>query len=198
MKKRFAVMLAALLAAGMMSTLPAMADDAGMDELIAAAEVFGIDWNGDQGTAYVSLMVCEFVALKGKAYLMSSTSGEAIIRFVFDGQYPKFVKLEWSRSGTEHDKWIEEKFPAKYLEEYKKSKMQDLPGENEIEKQIRKAVKELMDVPIEIEDLLEIDLEKETYEIIRIYEGFDENGEYQFDFDTIDKGSLNEVPESTK
>ena len=41
MKKRFAVMLAALLAAGMMSTLPAMADDAGMDELIAAAQEEG-------------------------------------------------------------------------------------------------------------------------------------------------------------
>ena len=168
------------------------------DELIAGAVFYGIDWDGNLGTAYVNLMAGEFVALKGKAYMMSSTSGEAIIRFNFDGQYPKLMKLEWSSSGVEHDKWIEENFPAEYLEKYKKSELQDPSGENEAEKKIRRIVKETMDVPIEIEDLLEIDLEKETYEIIRIYEGFDEDGEYQFDFDTIDKGSLKDVSKSTK
>ena len=61
--------------------------------------------------------------------------------------------------------------------------------------QIRKMVKESMDASIELEDLLEIDQEKGTYEIIRIIEGYDENGEYNFDFDTIEKGSLKDLSE---
>ena len=165
------------------------------DELIAAANIYGLDWEGNQGTAYASIMACEFVTMKGKAYMMSSTSGEAIIRFNFDGQYPKLEKLEWSRDGMEHDKWLEENFPAEYLKKYKDTLKQKQPGEDAIERKIRKMVKESMDAPIELEDLLEIDQEKGTYEIIRIIEGYDENGEYNFDFDTIEKGSLKDLSE---
>ena len=168
------------------------------DELVAAAKIYGIDWDGEKGTAYASIMACEFVALKGNAYMMSSISGEAILRFVYDGQYPKLLKLEWSANGGEHDKWIEDNFPAEYMDEYRNFQQEDQNGEDEVELRIREKVKELMGVPIEIEDLLEINPDDETYEIVRIYEGYDEKGEYQFDFDTIDKGSLKGLSETTK
>lgn len=165
------------------------------DELIAAADIYGLDWEGNQGTAYATIMACEFVTMKGKAYMMSSSSGEVIIRFNFDGQYPKLEKLEWSGDGIEHDKWLKENFPAEYLKKYKNTQKQKQPGEDAIEKKIRNTVKELMDASVEVEDLLEIDQEKGTYEIIRIIEGYDENGEYNFDFDTIEKGSLKDLSE---
>ena len=168
------------------------------DELIAVAKVFGIDWEGEQGTAYVDLLTCEVVALKGKAYMMSSSSGEAILRFNYDGQYPKLTDLEWSASGGEHDKWLEDHFPADYLEASKDFRQQEQDGEDEVELQIREKVKELLDAPLEIEDLLEIDQDEASYEIVRIYEGYDDKGEYQFNFETIDKGSLKELPETVK
>ena len=66
MKKRFAVMLAALLAAGMMSTLPAMADDAGMDELIAAAQEEGeLTVYGSCEEEYLSAACAKFQELYG-------------------------------------------------------------------------------------------------------------------------------------
>ncbi|MBO7710682.1 MAG: ABC transporter substrate-binding protein [Lachnospiraceae bacterium] len=66
MKKRFAVMLAALLAAGMMSTLPAVADDAGMDELIAAAQEEGeLTVYGSCEEEYLSAACAKFQELYG-------------------------------------------------------------------------------------------------------------------------------------
>ncbi len=168
------------------------------DELVAAAKVYGIDWDGEQGTAYASILACEYVSLKGKAYVMASTSGEAILHFNYDGQYPKLTELEWSANGGEHNKWLEDNFPEEYLEDYKNFQQQNQTGEDEIERKIREEVKELLDAPIETEDLLEIDLDEEIYEIVRIYEGYNDKGEYQFNFETIDKGSLKELPETTK
>lgn len=168
------------------------------DELVAAADIYGIDWEGEQGTAYASIQAGEFVALKGKAYAMSYEAGEVIIRFQFDGQYPKLEELEWSRDGEEHEKWMEDNYPEEYLEDYRESQKADQNGEDETDQKISETVKELMGVPVESEDLLEIDLDKESYEIIRIIEGYDENGEYQFDFTTIDKGKLNELSETTR
>ncbi len=168
------------------------------DELVAAAEVYGLDWDGDQGTAYTSILACEFVLVKGKAYLMASTGGETIIRFNFDGQYPKLEKLEWSKNGMEHDKWLEENFPPEYLEKYKEYRQQEIIVEDEVEKKIKKEVKELMDASIETDNLLEIDLDQETYEIVRIVEGYDENGEYKFDFETVEKGKLKELSKVTQ
>lgn len=159
------------------------------DELFAGADIFGIDWDGDQATAYARLLTAEYVALKGKAYDMSGSYGEAILRFDYDGRQTVLKAVEWPADGMDHEKWLKENFPAEYLDKSRNSSS-DEPGENDVTRKMRKEVEERMGVPVETEDLLEINLDEETYEIVRIEEGIDDEGEYRFDFDTVDKGSL--------
>ena len=46
------------------------------DEAFADAEIFGVDRDGDQGTAYAYLYDGEYVVFKDKAYEMSGSAGE--------------------------------------------------------------------------------------------------------------------------
>ena len=53
------------------------------DEAFADAEIFGVDRDGDQGTAYAYLYDGEYVVFKDKAYEMSGSAGEVIIKFTY-------------------------------------------------------------------------------------------------------------------
>ena len=157
------------------------------DEAFGAAKVFKYERDGDKGTAYVYMETMEFVALKDKAYNMSGGSGEAIITFTY-GDEPKLENVEWSADGGEHEPWIKENFPKEYVEEVMKYEADD-EAKVELSDKIEAQVKKTLGVPVESENMLEVDPEKGTYEITK---GIDkEDG--TFDVETIEKGELSDV-----
>ena len=163
------------------------------DEAFANAEVFGIDRDGDSGTAYVVLDTAEFVAFKGKAYNMSGSQGEAIIKFTYTDDQPKLDEVVWSADGSELEAWVKDNFPEEYYEADQKYEAHDEDGQSKLMKDLYPAVEEVMGVPVDTENILTIDLEGETYELEEVIESTDENGEYQFDTKTIDKGNLSDL-----
>ncbi len=157
------------------------------DEALANAEVFG----EEDGKAYVYLNTEEFVILKDTAYEMSGGAGEAIIDYTWTDGGIKLEKVEWSADGGDHDKWMEENFPEPYLKESKAYEPYDENGFLKLNtKMIAKAEEEL-GVPVERENLLEIDTEKGTYKILKTTEtGSPDEDNYSFDTETIEEGKL--------
>ena len=159
---------------------------------LANAEVFGIDRDKDKGTAYVFLNEAEYVALKDKAYEMSGSAGEVIIRFEYTDEGPKLSEVEWSADGSDHDKWLEENFPEEYLKACKKYDAYDGDGKSVLSKDLAKKVEEVLGVSLETENLLEVDVDKGTYEISKVIET-GEGDSYSFNTETIEKGKLSDV-----
>lgn len=157
------------------------------DEALANAEVF----SDEDGKAYVYLNTEEFVILKGTAYEMSGSAGEAIIDYTLSDEGIILDKVEWSADGENHDKWIEDNFSKTALKEWKAYEPYDENGFLKLNtKMIAKAEEEL-GVPVERENLLEIDTDKGTYEIVKTTEsGSPADGSYSFDTETIEKGQL--------
>ena len=162
------------------------------DKAFANAEVFGIDRDGDSGKAYVYLNYSEYVALKGKAYEMSGGSGEAIIKFKYSESGPVLNEVEWSADGDLHDGWLKENFPAEYLKKDKAFEAYDEKGRNVLAMMLQDTVEKAMGVPVEQNDLLSIDTDKETYEIIKVIES-GEGENYKFDTETLEKGNLSDL-----
>ncbi len=162
------------------------------DQAFANAEVFGIDRDGDSGTAYVYLNYSEYVVLKGKAYEVSGGSGEAIIRFKYAEDGPVLTEVEWSADGTDHDSWINEHFPKEYLKKDLAYDAYDMNGQNVLDKMLYDKVEQTMGVPIEHDDLLNIYSDKGTYEILKVIES-GEGEDYKFDTETVEKGKLKDL-----
>ena len=162
------------------------------DKAFANAEVFGIDRDGDSGKAYVYLNYSEYVALKGKAYEMSGGSGEAIIKFNYSESGPVLNEVEWSADGDLHDGWLKDNFPAEYLKKDKAFEAYDEKGRNVLAMMLQDTVEKAMGVPVEQNDLLSIDTDKETYEIVKVIES-GEGENYKFDTETLEKGNLSDL-----
>ena len=156
------------------------------DEAFAAAEIFGVRRNGDQGTAYVYLYEAEFVVLKGKAYSMSGSAGETIIRFIYTDSGVALSEVVWGDDGDLHEYWIKKNYPAEYRNKEKAYQPRDLNGDSILGIKLREKVEAALGVPVESDDLLEIDADKGTCKIIKTIDG--DNG--SFDMETVEQGSL--------
>ncbi len=162
------------------------------DMRFADAEIFGIDRDGDQGTAYATLCTEEYVVLKDKAYSIAGGQGEVIIKFEYTDDQPKLTEVIWSADGEDHEGWLEENFPAAYLKKAKSYEAYDADGMSVLGARIAKTAEEELGVPVETEDLLQIDLEAGTYEVSKIIES-GEGESYKFDTETIDSGKLSDL-----
>ncbi|MBR2547944.1 MAG: hypothetical protein IKF07_07140 [Eubacterium sp.] len=164
------------------------------DEEFANAEFFGIDREGDEGKAYVNLVQGEYVVVDGRAYNVSGSAGEAIIRFQYTDDQPKYLETIWSADGGDHEKWMEENFPESYLKKSEQFVANNDEGENVLFLEMEKAVEEEMGVPVEKDDLLEIDDEKGTYQILKVVEtGDPADDTYKFDTEVIQEGMLEDL-----
>lgn len=162
------------------------------DEAFANAEVFGIDRDGDKGCAYVHLNIGEYVVVKDKAYLQSGSLAEAIIRFEYTDNGPKLTKVDWSEDGAGHDEWVQKNFPKEYLKKSNAYDVYDANGKSELVESLEDEVEKTMGVPVEKENLLEIDAQKGTYKITKTIESGDPaKSDYKFDTEAVDEGKLN-------
>lgn len=159
------------------------------DEAFATAEIFGIDRDGDLGTAYAYLYEGEFVELKSKAYEMSASAGEVILRFRFQGDDVTLTEVQWSADGGLHEDWMRENFPAAYLRTARNYAEHDENGKSILGEQLKKTVEEAMGVPVETDDLLFVDTEAGTYRIVRPITGADGS----FDTETVETGNLSDL-----
>lgn len=157
------------------------------DEAFAVAEVFGVTKDGDKGTAYAYLNEGDYVVLKGKAYNMSGSAGEVIIRFKYTDSGVKLSEVVWSADGGMHEGWLKENYPAEYLNKAKSYQPYDANGKSILGAKLSKKVEKALGVPVETDDLLEIDTDKGTYVITRITDKADGT----IDTKTIEKDKLN-------
>ncbi len=159
------------------------------DEAFANAEVFGIDRDGDKGTAYAYLYDGEYVVLKDKAYEMSGSAGELMIKFIYWKDDVTLSEVIWSADGDEHENWMKENFPTEYLKKAKNYKAYDTNGKSVLGSKLKETVEEMLGVPVESENLLMIDTDKGTYEIIKTIDGDDGT----FETETLETGNLKEL-----
>jgi hypothetical protein len=155
------------------------------DEGYAVIEVFDEERDGDDGKAYVHLDTGEFVVFKDKAYLVSGSSGEAIITFTY-GEKPTLKDIEWSADGSDHEKWLEDNFTAKAKEANEKFLASDETAMTDLYKK----AEEGLNVKVETEDLFIADLEAGTYELIKVIESGETAEDYTFDTETLETGKL--------
>ena len=159
------------------------------DEAFADAEVFGIDKDGELYSAYAYLFEGEYVVLKDKAYMMSGSSGEVIIRYKYGDKGITLSEVVWSADGGEHYKWLKKNFPAKYLKKARSYEAHDADGRNILGLKLDETAGKALGVPVETDNLLEIDTEKGTYRIIRTIDG--EDG--RFDTEIIETGKIGDL-----
>ena len=161
------------------------------EEAFAVAEVFGVRKDGDRGTAYVYLDEEAFVVLKGKAYAVTGSVGETIIRFIYTDSGVALSEVVWGDDGDLHEDWIKKNYPAEYRKKAKAYQPRDLNGDSILDIKLREKVEATLGVPVESDDLLEIDADKGTYKIIKTIDG--DNG--SFDMETVEQGSLADLAE---
>ena len=164
------------------------------DEGFAEAEIFGINRDGDEGTAYVNLFEGEYVVVDDKAYNVSGASGEAIIKFEYTDDQPKYKETIWSADGGDHDKWMEENFPEEYLKKANEFLANNDEGKSVLGLKADEAAAAELGVPVDDENILEIDDEKGTYQIIKTIEtGDPADGTYQFETEVVKEGKLEDL-----
>ena len=159
------------------------------DEAFAVAEVFGVVRDGDQGTAYAYLNEGDYVVLKGKAYNMSASAGEVILKYSYTDDGVELSEVVWGDQGELLEKWLTENFPAIYLERANAYSPYDVNGKGILEVKLIEKVENAMGVPVETESFLEIDTDKGTYEIWRVK---DDHGA-TFDTETMEIGKLEDL-----
>jgi hypothetical protein len=123
---------------------------------------------------------------------MSGSAGEVIIHFDNSGDEPKLKEVEWSADGEDHDAWMEKNFPADYK---KMSDDYDAATDNangRLFDEVSKKVEESMGVSVETENLLEIDTDKGTYEIVKTIETGEPGVDYKFETETVEEGKIGE------
>ena len=159
------------------------------DEALANAEVFGYE----DGEAYVYLNAQEFVILNGKAYEMSGSAGKAIIYYTESEDGIKLENVEWSPDGEDQDTWLEENIPEQYLKEMQSYDAYDENGFLKLNTKMIAKAEENLGVPVERENLLEIDTENGTYTIVKTIEsGNPAQDNYSFKTETVEEGKLGE------
>ena len=132
------------------------------DEAFANAEIFGIDRDGDNATAYAYLFTADYVTFKGKAYQQSAALGTALIRFRYGNNGIELKKIKWNLGGELYQTWLDENFPVEYAEESKKYYGEtDENGVNkhvaELKRGLIRQVEDKMGVPVETENVLDIE-----------------------------------------
>ena len=158
------------------------------DEAFAVAEVFGVTKDGDQGTAYAYLNEGDYVVLKGKAYNMSGSAGEVIIKFSYTDSGITLTEVVWSADGDLHEDWLKENYPAEFLRKANAYQPYDLIGRSKLGAKLREKVKISLGVPVDTDNFLEIDTDKGTYTITKITD----NGNGTIDTEIIEQGSLSD------
>lgn len=159
------------------------------DEAFANAEVFGVDRDGDQGTAYVYLNEGDYVVLKGKAYNMSGSAGEVILKYNYTDEDVVLSEVVWGEQGELKEGWIKENFPAEYFNKVKEYDPYNADGNSVLDVKLREKVEEALGVPVESDSFLEIDTDKGTYEIWEVTNDYGAT----FDTQTIEKGTLKDL-----
>ena len=134
----------------------------------------------------------EYVALDGKAYEMSGSYGEAILKFDYTEEGPKLTDVIWSADGGDHDEWIKENFSEEGYQNWENFRKDDENREFIIEV-IEKKAEDALGVPVEKDNLLEIDEEKGIYQIIKTIESGDTAEDYKFDTEVIKEGKLEDL-----
>lgn len=166
------------------------------EKAFANAEVFGIDRAGDTGRAYVYLNEGGYAVVKDKAYMMTAATGVAIVHFTYTADGPALTEVEWSADGTNHDKWIEENIPEEYLQACQDYvPFEDDEATSKLDKELYKQIEAEMGAPVELENLLEINLKKGTYKIVKVIESGDTPDDYTFDTEVVEKGKLSDLAE---
>ena len=158
------------------------------DEAFAVAEVFGVTKDGDQGTAYAYLNEGDYVVLKGKAYNMSGSAGEVIIKFSYTDSGITLTEVVWSADGDLHEGWLKENYPAEYLKKAKAYQSHDSNGSSILGAKLREKAEASLGVPVETDNLLDIDTDKGTYTITKITDKADGT----IDTEIIEQGSLSD------
>ena len=158
------------------------------DEAFAVAEVFGVTKDGDQGTAYAYLNEGDYAVLKGKAYNMSGSAGEVIIKFNCTDSGVALTEVVWSADGGMHEDWLKENYPAEFLRKANAYQPYDLIGRIKLGAKLRKKVEAALGVPVDTDNLLEIDTDKGTYTITKVTDKA--NG--TIDTEIIEQGSLSD------
>ncbi|MBO4548517.1 MAG: hypothetical protein J5758_04800 [Abditibacteriota bacterium] len=158
------------------------------DVRVAEMQIFDVEKTGTEAAAYVILAAEEFVSFGGKAYSMSGVSGEAIVRYTLPDK--KLTEIEWSEDGAGHEKWVRKHFTKKALAERDVWVKGEGGGRTRLGQKLDQKAEKLLGVPVEQENLLMIDLDKGTYEIIETIESGDTPETYKFDTKVLDKGTL--------
>ena len=163
------------------------------DVVVGHAEPFYIEREEDKGTWDVYLGASEYVALDGKAYEVAGSYGEAILKFDYTEDGPVITDLIWSADGGDHDDWIKENFHKEALENWENFRKDDEQRDLLIEI-VEKRAEDALGVPVEKDMLLEIDEGNGTYRVLKTIESGDpENGDYEFDTETVKEGRLSDL-----
>lgn len=159
------------------------------DQAFATAEIFGIDRTGNTAKMYVFAAIGEYVSLKGKAYNVSGGQGEAIFNIEYTNGGANLKSIDWSDSGAGHDKWVKNNFPKAYYDKSVAYHPSEDNGKSKLMKALDAEAERIMGLPVEQNNLLNIDTDSRTYEIVQTKES-GTGADYKFETITIDKGKL--------
>lgn len=162
------------------------------DEGFASAEIFDVTKDGDTFSAHSYLETGEYVVIKDKAYFISGSAGEVILKYTF-GEGPELKEIVWSADGSAHEKWIKDNFTEKAIEGDKAYLKANGDGVSALTKKIEEAAAEKMGVPVELENFLQINDEEGTYEIYKVLDEPEDTEENKFETETIEKGKLKDL-----
>ena len=161
--------------------------------VVGHAEPFYIEREDDKGTWDVYLGASEYAVLDGKAYEIAGSYGEAILKFDYTDDGPVITDLIWSADGGDHDDWIKENFNKEAIDNWENFRKDDKEKDLLIEI-VQKKAEDALGVPVDTDQLLEIDEGNGTYRLLKTIESGDpENGDYKFDTETVKEGKLSDL-----
>ncbi len=158
------------------------------EALCAETEVFDTQKTDAEAVEYVILDTGEYVLFKDRLYLMSGGSGEAVIRYSLPGG--RLKEIEWSEDGAGHEKWVREHFTPKALQARNAYLKGEDSGRTRLGRKLDAKAEKLLGAPVETENLLNIDTDKGTYELIETIESGDTPETYKFDTKVLEEGTL--------
>jgi len=120
---------------------------------------------------------------------------DAILKYDFDGDDIILTDIEWSPDGEEYDDWLKERFPEECLEKQRTYQYCDEKGHDLLAIGLEDQIRDVMGVPVDRENTLEIDTAKGTYSIYRNFETVidEESDEVQIGSETLEEGRLADV-----
>lgn len=156
------------------------------DKWFAACHIYGAQKKGDELLVYAYVTDLEYVVLNGEAYDVSGSSMPCVMHARPDGDKLKLVSVEQPEDGEYYLESIRQMFPLRY---YLKYAVRESTTPVDLGREIRDKVRREWDVEVS-DNLLVIDDEKNTYEIVKTIDGVDEKGDYTFETETLEKGVL--------